>query len=47
VLFNGKAYQKNFISYANIMKGGVLKVYLQQQPSNWGADVKARAGSRF
>jgi predicted alpha-1,2-mannosidase len=45
VVLHGKAYEKNFISYADIMKGGVLNVYLQATPSNWGAGVKARPSS--
>lgn len=42
VLLNGKTYQKNFITYAGLMKGGVLDVYLQSAPSGWGAGVMAR-----
>lgn len=42
VRLNGKKYQKNFISYADIMKGGVLDIYLQEQPSAWGAGSVAR-----
>lgn len=44
VRLNGQLYQKNFITYAVIMKGGVLEIYLQQKPTAWGADVKARPG---
>jgi putative alpha-1,2-mannosidase len=39
---NGKPYNKNFISYADIMKGGVLEIYLQEQPAAWGAAPVAR-----
>ncbi|THU41068.1 glycoside hydrolase family 92 protein [Niastella caeni] len=42
VRLNGKTYQKSFVPYANIMKGGVLDIYLQSQPSAWGTAVKAR-----
>ncbi|WP_207514483.1 GH92 family glycosyl hydrolase [Longitalea luteola] len=42
VRLNGQLYQKNFITYAGLMKGGVLDLYLQQQPSAWGAEEKAR-----
>lgn len=41
VLLNGKTYQKNFVTYAGLMKGGVLDVYLQAQPSSWGAGATA------
>jgi len=40
VKWNGQAYSKNYITYANIMKGGTLDIYLQDEPDkNWGADV--------
>jgi predicted alpha-1,2-mannosidase len=42
VVFNSKAYTKNYIRYADIMKGGVLEIYLQPQPSSWGADSTSR-----
>jgi predicted alpha-1,2-mannosidase len=42
MLLNGKPYPKNFITYADIMKGGVLEIELQQNPGAWGADLKAR-----
>jgi putative alpha-1,2-mannosidase len=42
VRLNGKTYQKNFIKYADLMKGGVLDLYLQEQPSAWGAGPAAR-----
>ncbi|WP_205509007.1 GH92 family glycosyl hydrolase [Longitalea arenae] len=45
IRLNGQRYQKNFISYADIMKGGVLEIYLVQSPTNWGADVKSRPGA--
>lgn len=45
VTLNGKIYQKNFIRYRDIMKGGVLLVDLQEQPSDWGSSASSRAGS--
>jgi predicted alpha-1,2-mannosidase len=42
VLLNGKTYSRNFITYADIMKGGVLEIELQQNPGAWGAELKAR-----
>jgi putative alpha-1,2-mannosidase len=42
ISLNGKPYQKNFIAYTDIMKGGVLDLYLQEQPAGWGTDVKSR-----
>jgi predicted alpha-1,2-mannosidase len=42
LLLNGKPYSKNFITYADIMKGGVLEIELQQNPGAWGADLEAR-----
>jgi putative alpha-1,2-mannosidase len=40
--WNGRSYQKNFISYTDIMKGGVLDIFLQEEPGAWGSDVKSR-----
>ena len=42
VSLNGKNYPKNFIRYKDIMKGGLLLIDLQEQPTGWGS----RAGSR-
>jgi predicted alpha-1,2-mannosidase len=42
VKLNGKPYSRNFFRYADIMKGGVLEIELQQKPGNWGAALKAR-----
>lgn len=37
VKWNGKPLTKNYITYAMIMAGGKLDIYLQTTPSNWGA----------
>jgi predicted alpha-1,2-mannosidase len=42
IKLNGKAYSKNFITYADIMKGGLLEIELQQNPGAWGASPNAR-----
>lgn len=42
VKLNGKTYSKNFITYADMMKGGVLEIELQQNPGAWGASPNAR-----
>jgi predicted alpha-1,2-mannosidase len=42
IRLNGKPYKRNFIAYADIMKGGVLEIYLQEQPSAWGEAPVAR-----
>lgn len=42
IKLNGKTYTKNFITYADIMKGGVLDIYLRKEPGNWGAAAAAR-----
>lgn len=40
VKWNGNVYRKNYITYANIMKGGVMDIYLQAMPcKSWGAKV--------
>ncbi|MCS3796290.1 GH92 family glycosyl hydrolase [Niastella sp. OAS944] len=42
VKLNGKPYPKNFITYADIMKGGMLEIELQQNRGAWGASPNAR-----
>jgi predicted alpha-1,2-mannosidase len=42
VKWNGQRYTKNFIRYADLMKGGRLEIHLQTQPSTWGADAGSR-----
>jgi predicted alpha-1,2-mannosidase len=42
IKLNGKTYGKNFITYADIMKGGLLEIELQQKPGTWGASPGAR-----
>lgn len=38
VSWNGKPYNKNFIRYQDIMRGGKLDIYLQSQPNKqWGS----------
>jgi predicted alpha-1,2-mannosidase len=43
VIWNGVAFNKNFITYAMIMKGGVMEIYLTTKPSAWGAAANSRA----
>ncbi|MDB5029841.1 GH92 family glycosyl hydrolase [Mucilaginibacter sp.] len=39
VKWNGQTYSKNYITYTNIVKGGILDIYLQDVPDkNWGAN---------
>ncbi|HEY8896889.1 MAG TPA: GH92 family glycosyl hydrolase [Niastella sp.] len=42
VKLNGKTYSKNFITYSDILKGGILEIELQQNPGAWGASPNAR-----
>jgi putative alpha-1,2-mannosidase len=42
VLWNGKAYNSNFITHAMIINGGKLEIYLQQKPASRGAAKNAR-----
>lgn len=43
VTWNGKAYQKNFITYDMIKGGGLLTLYLQDEPDKtWGTAPSAR-----
>ena len=42
VKWNGKVYEKNFIDYEMIKKGGRLEIWLIDKPTNWGAKVNNR-----
>ena len=47
IKWNGKQYDKNFIRYADIMKGGTLSFELQEKPYTWASSEKSRpAGLR-
>lgn len=45
ILWNGKVYDKNFIRYADIMKGGVIEIDLSDTPTQWGGKAGNRASS--
>lgn len=40
LMLNGKLYSKTFIRYADIMKGGKLEFFMDEQPSQWGKGIK-------
>ncbi|QNA43447.1 GH92 family glycosyl hydrolase [Lacibacter sediminis] len=42
VKWNGKPYNKNFITYTNIMQGGKLELWLTDQPTQWGSSAASR-----
>lgn len=37
VKMNGKVYDKNFIRYADVMKGGIIEITLVDAPTDWGS----------
>lgn len=41
VYLNGKLHNKNFITYQQIMQGGRLEIWLQEQPGTWGNKVSS------
>ena len=45
VKWNGKLYDKNFIRYADIMKGGRIEIILSDTPTTWGSGSKNRPSS--
>ncbi|MBP6025119.1 MAG: GH92 family glycosyl hydrolase [Ferruginibacter sp.] len=45
VLWNGKQYDKNFIRYADIMKGGLIEIELADTPTLWGSKASNRPSS--
>ncbi|MET3115553.1 putative alpha-1,2-mannosidase [Pedobacter sp. CG_S7] len=42
IYLNGKLYDKNFITYQQIMQGGKLEIWLQEQPGTFGNKVSSR-----
>ncbi|MBS1511310.1 MAG: GH92 family glycosyl hydrolase [Bacteroidetes bacterium] len=40
--WNKEKYQKNYITYAMLMNGGVLDLYLQDKPSSWGSGTSSK-----
>ena len=47
IKLNGTPYKKNFINYTDIMKGGVLDLYLQATPGDWGSSINTRPSPKF
>jgi len=45
VQWNSKIYDKNFIRYADIIKGGTIEITLVDYPTNWGSEIKSRPSS--
>jgi putative alpha-1,2-mannosidase len=42
VMWNGKSFNKNFITQALIMQGGKLEIWLTEKPGLWGSDANCR-----
>ena len=42
VKLNGIVYGKNFIRYADMMKGGCIEIKLVDKPTGWGASISNR-----
>jgi len=38
-------YDKNYIRYVDIMKGGEIEIVLQDRPTKWGSDNNCRPSS--
>lgn len=43
VSFNGKPYTKNFLRHADIVKGGIVEIWLEDMPSGWGTAPEDQA----
>lgn len=43
VLWNGKRYDKNFITHTMIQMGGKLEFFLKDKPTSWGSKATSRA----
>jgi predicted alpha-1,2-mannosidase len=42
VMWNGKGYNKNFITYKMMMPGGKLEIWLADKPASWGSRMNSR-----
>ncbi len=42
VMWNGKLYEKNFITYKMIIQGGNLDIWLTDKPASWGSHANNR-----
>ena len=42
VQFNGKSWDKTYLDYAELLKGGTLSFTLGDQPSRWGTQPDSR-----
>ena len=42
VMWNGKPYDKNFITHQLIMQGGKLEIWLTDKPTAWGSNIKSQ-----
>jgi predicted alpha-1,2-mannosidase len=42
VLWNGKPYNKNFITHTLITRGGKLEIWMTEKPGSWGRDASCR-----
>ena len=45
VKWNGKLWDKNYIRYADIMKGGSIEIVLLDTPTKWGSNSNSRPSS--
>lgn len=43
IMLNGKLFDKNFITYRQLMQGGKLEIWLQEKPGTWGIGIINRA----
>src|SRR5688572_12942894 len=41
--WNGKLYDKNFVTYKMIMQAGKLEIWLTDKPTTWGSSINHRA----
>ena len=46
VKWNGNPYEKNYINYEDLMQGGELEFTLVETATNWGSQLKNRAGNQ-
>jgi len=43
IQLNGKLYDKNFITYQQIIRGGKMEIWLIEKPGSWGSKETSRS----
>jgi predicted alpha-1,2-mannosidase len=42
ISWNGKNYSKNYLAHSHFMKGGIVEIWLENEPTAWGSGLEAQ-----